>query len=210
MVVMSGKRGRGRGSRLADLESLGIKPGDGVPPPILQPPGLYPPMERRPLDLSNTEADRYMLAVKQDHVVVAKQLPFYITRDTRHHDIHRYSNKYRSPHTLESLLTHIPLWETMLPKQLHFDKSRARKRDCAARKSSKRSIHDKKLIEKLSTLAEEEGEGSGESEGEDGNVTEDDFYDEELEEETGDYQLTYFDPGDGDDDEADALDGPSY
>ena len=209
---MSGKRGRRRGSRLADLESLGIKPGDGVPPPILQPPGLYPPLERRPLDLSNTEADQYMLAVKQDHAVVAKQLPFYITRDTRHHDIHRYSNKYRSPQTpsLESLLTHIPQWKTVLPKQLHFDK-KPKKRNPA--KNTSKNARDKKLLEKLSMLADEEGEGSGESEGEDGNATEDDYYDEELEEETGNYQLTaYFDPGDGDDDEfeGDALDGPSY
>lgn len=207
---MSGRRGgRGRGSRLAELESLGIKPGDGVPPPILQPPGVYPPLARQPLDLSNTDADQYMLMVKQKHSVAAKQLPFYITRHTRRgNDIRRYSNKYMSSqkHSLDSLLTHIPLWRTVLPKQLHFDTKRTIKKKTPAKINTTLS---KKVLENLSSLVEKE-EASGESEEEDGHVTEDDYYDEEMEEETGDYQLTYFDPGDGDDDEADAPDGPSY
>lgn len=66
--------------------------------------------------------------------------------------------------------------------------------------------------ERLKQLEEKE-KVTVESEDDDGGAkTEDEYYDEEIEEELGDYQQSYFDPGDEfDNDEDDTLeDGPLY
>lgn len=253
---MSGraKAGRGRGKGFGNLEALGLKPGDGLPPPILQPPPLYPPTQRKPLELSSTETDRYLLCVKQELRQLACQSPFFLKPENiKKNFIERYRDKYSDAEgtSMDRFLQCIPSWN-VLPKELHLQRTKRKpmKRHLKShpsalpRKKAKTSAADlsdsleggeeeekrqkggsadtERLLEtkqqkgrsvdlerRLDQLEKEEQTGS---EGEvTGGETEEE-YDEEVEEEEGDYQQTYFDPGDEYAvDEDDALDdGPSY
>ena len=235
---MSGraKAGRGRGKGLGNLEAFGLKPGDGLPPPILQPPPLYPPTQRKPLELSSTEADLYLLCVKQELRHFMRQSPFFLKPENVKKDsIERYRDKYSDAEgtDLDRFLQCIPNW-SVIPKELHLH--RAKKKTKRLQKFQPKAVprtmtnisaseqsgsadggEEKKqqerrsvdLERRLEQLEKEEQTGS---EGEvTGGETEEE-YDEEVEEEEGDYQQTYFDPGDEYAvDEDDALDdGPSY
>ena len=220
---MSG-RSRGRGQRHTNLESLGIKPGDNIPPPILQPPPTFPPLERKPLDLSNTSYYQVLLTKKQDLEKSMKELPFHLKAQVHKEDIARYSDKYKLKDTnsIQVILNSIPNWKMTLPKELHL-KRKIKKKTIENTKKPKLTIvnqsTDNTLLTKpneLNILAEQETTEAVEATGfnsDDQEEVEDEDYDEEFEEEEGDYQLTYFDPGDdvGGDDE-DNLDdtGGSY
>ena len=226
---MSGRSGAGRGRGttrgLGNLEALGIKPGEGIPPPILQPPPLFPQMERKPLELRNSETSQYLLCVKQDLKQFFKQSPFYLKPDSLHgKDIVRYSDKYKSSKAtdLNELLKYIPNMKNMMPKELQFTKKPKKHKLTPLTKqgrkklkmsSNKETNNDtqtkSKLSDQLNRLVEHDEPAESEEEG--GIITEDE-YDEEIEEEEGDYQLTYFDPGDdfGGDEDDNLDDGPSY
>ena len=78
-IVMSG---RGRGKSFGNLEAIGIKPGDRIPPPILQPPPLYSPRLRvRRLGLSQTDHD--LLCIKQKPRQFLRQSPFLLKSEKR-------------------------------------------------------------------------------------------------------------------------------
>lgn len=94
-VSMSRGRGRGRGSRLKLPEGLSWPQGE-TPRPILQPPPLYPPLERKPLDLKTSEVDGYLVSVKQDLRQYVEKSPFYLLqRDSKSGNVDRYSDKYK-------------------------------------------------------------------------------------------------------------------
>ena len=92
-----GRGGRGRGRGKGPLETaLGLAPGEAAPPPILQPPPLFPPLERRPLDLKVTEIGEYLVTIKQELNQHMVQSPFYLApTDPTTMKIVRYSDKYR-------------------------------------------------------------------------------------------------------------------
>ena len=125
---MSGraKAGRGRGKGLGNLEALGLKPGDGLPPPILQPPPLYPPTQRRPLELSSTETDRYLLCVKQELRQFARQSPFFLKpENVKKNFIERYRDKYTDAEgtSMDRFLQCVPSWN-VLPKELQLQRTK--------------------------------------------------------------------------------------
>ena len=86
-------RGRGRGRQFGGMESL--IPGEPPPPPILTPPPLFPPMEKRPLELRKTKFDAYLLSIKQDLRHYMQQSPFALKASSGKKEIERYSDKYK-------------------------------------------------------------------------------------------------------------------
>jgi DNA-directed RNA polymerase III subunit RPC7 len=89
---MSRGRGRGRGKPFAGLESL--LPGEPPPPPILTPPPLFPPMEKRPLELRKLPTDAELLALKENLRLYMQQSPFALKAGPEKQGIRRYSDKY--------------------------------------------------------------------------------------------------------------------
>ena len=223
--TMSG-RSRGRGQRHTNLESLGIKPGDNIPPPILQPPPTFPPLERKPLDLSNTSYYQALLVKKQDLEQSMKELPFYLKAHLHKEDIARYSDKYKLKETnsIQVILNSIPNWKMTLPKELHLERKIKKKTIENTKKPKLTIVNQSKdntllvkpvLANELDLLGEQETSEEPETTGanSDDQKEEDEYYDEEFEEEEGDYQLTYFDPGDdlvGDDEDNLDETGGSY
>lgn len=215
-------RGRGRGSAkgITNIEALGIKSRDAIPPPLLHPPPLFPPLERKPLELKNDETTRNILTCKKDYESQIRNSPFYIRPSVRRevNVIAKYSDRYKTSHVndITELLNSIPNWKMFMPKELHFAKRKVIKP-----KKPSTDIKDKlhsttEISERLNQLEKKEQvlqQVAAESEDDEGVKTDlEEYYDEEIEEEEGDYQQSYFDPGDEFGvDEDDALDdGPSY
>ena len=90
---MSRGRGRGRGKPFAGLESL--LPGEPPPPPILTPPPLFPPLEKRPLELRKSPADTELLVLKENLRLYMQQSPFALKAGPEKKEIQRYSDKYQ-------------------------------------------------------------------------------------------------------------------
>ena len=195
------------------LDALSIPKGETLPPPILQPPPFYPPLERRPLDLKITKEDEYVITVKREFRQFIQNSPFNVKRTVSqgNHVVH-YAEAFGTGHIEDNKLFigWTPEW-SVFPSELKPTKTRKRKISLPPpRKLKKLSEHDTD-ISKLDTLTEEDGTQSGEEEV----VEEVVEYDEEEEEEEGDYTMNYFDDG-GDDyggEEDDALEekeGPCY
>ena len=200
------KRGRGRvgtgGARsIADLEvALGSKPGETAAP-ILQPPPIFPPLNRKPLPMSDSDYYKELLAKKQSLRNSMVESFAYIRAPSVKRDIARYSDKYRicnNHGSHRALLQNIPNWFNRLPTELHLKKtSRAgKKKSKKTEKAINLDVLDSKEKEELAggVTSDEEEEGKEDEE----------EYDDEDEEGEGDYQLTYFDPGDnfeGDEDD---------
>lgn len=206
LLSMSGKRKVGAGQRPSNLQALGISPGEKIPPPILQPPSLFPPHQRKPLQLSKTLHDQVLLAKKQALCLALKESRFYLKKTTseREYSISRYSDRYRSkPHNeLRSILELVPKWRERLPKELHLKT----KTGSLVKKPSVTKVVTATTVTPITTSnvtvvlgnleKQEVKEGQGNAAGSGGEEEDLEEYDEELEEEQGDYQLSYFDPGD--------------
>lgn len=253
---MSRGRGRGRGKPFGgNLELLGLSPGQPAPPPILQPPPDFPPLDRRPLELRATDVDEYLLTVKQELRQQIKQSHFYLKAGLDKKGVERYSDRYQSVKLSE--MDDQLGWEAdwnYFPKELRIVKYRktkkrgskfspvvklarvARKRTATERQTeqgedgqapeAKRKKHvtfasegsDVVAIETESKLNELEKLENASKEGVAGEeeevVTEDEIYDEEIEEEGTDYNLTYFDNGEdylgGEEDILEDNEGPYY
>lgn len=208
---MSGRRGRGRGrgQTLANLEALGVKPGETAPP-ILQPPPLFPPLNKKPLPLEKDDQWQWdeLVAIKQSLRDAMTGSFAYLKAPAKEKDIARYSDKYRTNsnamNSHRTLLERIPNWRNRLPKELHL---RIKKTKIAGgRKETGKGAPVEKLIDLdlLDKQEKEEGKGTSDNEEEEEQMEEGAEYDEDMDEEEGDYQLTYFDPGDdfgGDEDD---------
>lgn len=222
-------RGRGFGSQ---LEALGItSAGDSAPPPILQPPPLFPPLDRKPLELQKNDVDTYLLEVKQELRAFTQESGFHILSDSD--GLNRVGKRTKTESGVQEWT---PNWE-YFPKELEIKKRKVKKEKVtgatktkgaakAVRKIKKEAsdlvVDEKDIIKaslspkKSSTVdqslhegtekpeeAEEKAEKEGEEKDSEEEGTEEEFYDEEMEEEGTDYNLTYFDPGEdyGDDDD---------
>jgi len=213
-------RGRGRGRATTfNLEQLGFNRGDALPPPILQPPPLFPSLEYKPLPLASSEELDYMLALKQEFRGTMRSSVYFIHPTEVKKECIRYSEKCKENEQItETLDKHID-WRR-IPSELK-PKLKKRKSTTAVPHLSKRNdaktraLPVANLDEKLKVLESQEKETSEvedeekkeEDEDEDREVEEDlDNYDEEQEEET-DYISSYFDNGENyNDDEDDNLD----
>ena len=218
---MSRGRRRGSGRPGANLEGLGVPPGERIPPPTLEPPPLFPPLDKRPLELLDNELFVELLEKKSSLKAAMQDSVFYLRKSQRDRELNiaRYSDRYkiRNKSDVMDILASTPSWELRLPKELH-PKSRTIKK--AQRRKKPLKLHsDTTLFEtnnlnidsSITPSLEEtvtvgnvdlfNNNNTGTNEGgEEGGEEEEEevVYDEEEEEEQGDYQLTYFDPG-GDD-----------
>ena len=188
---MSRGRGRGRGQAF-HLQQVGLGPGE-APPAILQPPPLFPNLDRYPLPLKNNELDNYLLSVKQEFRTSMTHGPLYVKPvDKQGYKIQRYSDRYRKPVKQDKSTLNTAL----IPKELLT--------------ASRKSKQSKKINVNSGLTGDHLKEDS-----EDDSATEElpteMLYDEEQEEE-GDYQLTYFDDGEdyGGDEDDNLDDGPCY
>ena len=192
---MSRGRGRGRG-QVFHLQQVGLSPGE-APPAILQPPPLFPDLERKPLTCKRNEADNYLLSVKQEFRTAIANGPLYIKLvNKQSFKIERYSDRYRRCARQDK----VNLNTALIPKEL-LNVTRRK-----SKQSKKRKITSNNKLS-VDHLKEESSENeSGEDQ-----PPADTLYDEEQEEE-GDYQLTYFDDGEdyGIDEDDNLDDGPCY
>lgn len=195
-IRMSRGRGRGRGQAF-HLQQVGLSPGE-APPAILQPPPLFPDLERKPLPCKRNEADNYMLSVKQEFRAAIANGPLHIKPvNKRNFKIERYSDRYRrcARQGKANLNT------ALIPKELLNVTRRKLKQ---AKKLKTRIANNNLSVDQLK-------EDSSENESGEEQPLADTLYDEEQEEE-GDYQLTYFDDGEdyGMDEDDNLDDGPCY
>ena len=233
------------------MELIGLSPGQPAPPPILQPPPDFPPLERRPLELRATDVDEYLLTVKQELRQQMKQSHFCLKAGSDRKGVERYSDKYKSVKSSE--MDDQLGWEAdwnYFPEELRIvkrkktkrigsnfspvvsiTKTRARKRtatetenDVSApeAKKKKQVTFANEASAKVATETEgklnnlerlENASAEGVAGEEEEVVTEDEIYDEEIEEEGTDYNLTYFDNGEdymGEEDTLEDNEGPYY
>ena len=154
-------RGRGRGKPFGGLESL--LPGEPPPPPILTPPPLFPPMEKRPLELRKSPTDTELLTLKEKLRQYMQQSPFALKADVENTEIERYSDKYRKLGESESdeYLQWKPDWR-FFPSELHSGaRGKRRKRGVSGVKPNVASSSRKRARDAGKS---EEGDGGGRSE----------------------------------------------
>lgn len=125
-------RGRGRGKPFGGLESL--LPGEPPPPPILTPPPLFPPMEKRPLELHNSEVDTYLLTVKQELRHYMQQSPFTLKASCGQKGIERYSDKYKQfrGNEIDDFIEWRPDW-SFFPNELRIGVRHRKRRSTDAK-----------------------------------------------------------------------------
>ena len=127
MVVASMSRGRGKAPRGrgfgSQLEALGItSAGDSAPPPILQPPPLFPPLDRKPLEIKNTDVDVYLLEVKQELRAFMRESGFYLVDDSDV-DPNHVGKKAKVERGAQEW---VPEWQ-YFPKELEVKKRKVKK-----------------------------------------------------------------------------------
>lgn len=221
---MSRGRGRGRG-RGKPYEGLGLPPGEPAPPPILQPPPLYPTLDRRPLELRLSEVEDYLVSIKQDLKQYALKSPYHLTQsDPKSTAIERYSDKYKKNGAKSDDEMGWDIDWNYFPKELGPGRTRRpvkskvrpkipgkRKKQSAAssndtnpadvspprRKKRKVSFGDASKGGLLVKKLDslEQAELSAESEQSAEEENVEEVYDEHDDEEGTDYNLTYFDNG---------------
>lgn len=215
---MAGRgRGRGRGRGFSfDVGVIGFKRGEALPATIQQPPPLYPPQDVKPLPLRQTDADEYMLALKQELRGCMRELPYFVKAEIKSKDIERFSDRYREKKKEE--LEWQPDWR-LFPNELkirvkkHRNPSNARPR---IGKPVKKNSVDVEALKQLEEMVQKESDNDQandqEEEGTEGESGEEELeYDEEEQEEENDYLVSHFDDDEDafmDDDDMD--EGPIY
>ncbi|KAK3717895.1 hypothetical protein QZH41_014901, partial [Actinostola sp. cb2023] len=196
---MAGRgRGRGRGFSF-DIASIGFGRGsEALPTATLQPPPTFPPLEKRPLPLRMSEADDYMLVLKEEFKLIMNASPYYIKPDIVNRDIERYSDRFKEKHQNESTMNWTPDW-SYIPAELKIKTKTSKSRRHNPLKPNGRRKLDASApdidFEKLEKADETENEGGTEKttqenkptegKGDDGSddPDEEDEYDEEEQEE---------------------------
>ncbi|GFO40853.1 DNA-directed RNA polymerase iii subunit rpc7-like protein [Plakobranchus ocellatus] len=205
-------RGRGRGRGLSiNIEALGLGRGEVVPS-IAQPPPLFPPLRFRPLPLTRSSELDYMVALRQELRYSLHKSPYYVNAPNKAKDIERYSDKYMLGAN-DGAQRWEPDWN-MFPSELQERKKKKAKSSSvkpnlkAARKMKVQDVS--KLLEQAEPEEAEEGIKKEKNQDEDDEEDEEEYDEEDLEEET-DYNLAYFDNGEGyGDEDEDDDEGPTY
>ena len=191
---------------------LGIKKGEMPSVNVCVPPPLYPLLEFKPLPLKTGDEEDYMLVVKKQLLLKARDSPFYIKPDVEKQDIERYTDKFQQKSNKNEEL---PIDWSQMPAILRPQKKGVKRKVKSFTPNVKVSRIDVDqtldAIERSDDVDDEGGGGEGGEGEEGGEVVEDEQEaDEEMDEGT-DYANNYFDNGEGyleDDDDDD--DGPTY
>lgn len=202
-----------------NTEQLGFAKGEALPPPVLQPPPKYPPLDYKPISFNLTNEMSYLLELKRDFAEYMKESHNNVPPLALKKDIERYSDRYQDMITDKTGYETKYDW-TRMPAEL---KPAMRKRKSQADKGAKKKRKTIDVESKLQELEkkentqqsdaeeeEKEDEEAEEKEVEEHAEEEEEELDEEMDEGT-DYVNSYFDNGEGYDDEEDNLDdGPIY
>lgn len=201
-----------------NTEQLGFSKGEALPPPVLQPPPKYLPLEYKPLPLNITAEMSYMLELKREYAEYLRDsynnvLPVVIKKD-----IERYSDRYQDLITDKTSYEARYDW-TRMPAELKPQPRKRKGPKVEKPKKKKKNVDvesklqelEKKESSQQSDVEEEEKEEEETEEKEDDHVEDEEVEpDEEMDEGT-DYLNNYFDNGEGYDEEDDNLDdGPVY
>ncbi|XP_025830802.1 DNA-directed RNA polymerase III subunit RPC7-like [Agrilus planipennis] len=205
-------RGRGRGGKTSltkeQLSVIGVTAGESLPVPITEPPVLFPPINRKPIPLSECIEADYLLILKQGFIDRMNMSGAYLKPSE--------PNLKQSEQAIDKLLAQIPNTKekfnwNFYPHELR-PKLVAKKRiktvekkvDITSRLNQLERIEENsEKLDEVNKEAEEENEDDKEE------IIEEDE-DEEMDEGT-DYANNYFDNGEGYEDEDDNLDeGPIY
>ncbi|XP_067667282.1 DNA-directed RNA polymerase III subunit RPC7-like [Haliotis asinina] len=213
-------RGRGRGRGMSfNIEALGFGRGETLPGAVQQPPPLFPPVNYKAVPLATGEDYDYMQALKQEFRGASRKSPFFLDLMEKKKDIERYSDKYQLGQQ-DNFSGWIPDWRR-LPGELKIKTKRPHSGRTSVKPNLKKAkvkmseVDIDKTLEKLEKLpdAEEDNKEENERQKEEDREEEDAeelYEEEELEEET-DYNLNYFDNGEGyGDDDDDVDEGPIY
>lgn len=217
-----GRGGRG-GSATSysreQLTSLGVSNNEAVPGPVLQPPPLYPMLERKPVSLSFSPEMDYFLILRQDFIDHMQLSASYTNLSNRK------SAKIGEQPTIDRLVAQLPSnrekydW-SLFPTEL-------RPKLSAKRALPKRAANQEKNVNITATLDKLESlevksanrnktnvnvkeEKDDDDDKEDEDIEEAEDIDDEMDDGT-DYANNYFDNGEGYEDDDDNLDdGPVY
>lgn len=214
---MSGRGRGGRGGRggatktfnREQLTSLGVGSKELIPGPVLQPPPLYPILERRPVPITQSLEMDYLLILRQDFIDHMQLSGSYIRM---------LESKTQTEQAIEKLVAQIPNTKEKYDWRLFPSELRPKmlvKRLAKQDKAKEVNIEQRlNVLEKLETKTEAvpvktEAVDEDEEDKEDIEGMEEDE-DEEMDDGT-DYANNYFDNGEGYEDEDDNLeDGPIY
>lgn len=215
-------RGRGRGGMSFNVEELGFGSGEALPGPVLQPPPLYPPLERQPVPLKCGSEIGYLLALKRDYIEYLKYSPAYILPTIKVKDIERYSDSKNVDTTNKS--NSLPYDWKRYPMELR-PLQRSKKKRLRSESSgivSKKVGKLEDVTNKLEELEKQEAQGDSEEKNEENKdeKEKEDHQEEEVEEEDQDEEMddgtdyvnNYFDNGESylDDEDDNLDDGPVY
>ncbi|XP_076444285.1 DNA-directed RNA polymerase III subunit RPC7-like [Babylonia areolata] len=223
---MAGRgRGRGRGATLSfNLDALGVQRGEiFAAGPAALPPQLFPPLPRMPIPDTNYDPDDLkLLEIRRTMRAKHRQRSACLTLDEKKRDIERYSDKYQLNQQEDQGWT--PDW-SQFPHELRPDRLRKRKAVTvrpnlkAARTTSVKTADilakakERLGVDTVDGVQRDDDEEKNEEEDEEkeGEEGEEEEEEEELdEEEETDYNLTYFDNGEGYGDDDDDDDEPAY
>ncbi|KAK7791712.1 hypothetical protein R5R35_000286 [Gryllus longicercus] len=222
-----GGRGRGRGAMSFNVEQLGFGAGEALPGPVLQPPPLYPPLERRPVPLKSGSEVEYLLALKRDYVEFLKYSPAYVLPAAKVKDIERYSdyknvetpNKNgaldydwkRFPMELRPVASVVKKKRPPPPPQIKGKSSKKVRfaEDVSTKLDELEKLEEQGDVEEKSEENKEEEKEEGEQQ--EGELEEEEDQDEEMDDGT-DYVNNYFDNGESylDEEDDNLDDGPVY
>lgn len=217
-----GRGGRGGSSNSysrEQLSSLGVSNNEAVPGPVLQPPPLYPMLERKPVSLTFPPEIDYYLILRQDFIDHLQLSASYTNLTDRK------STKVAEQPTIDRLVAQLPSnrekydW-SLFPAELR-PKLSAKRLAPKRNPTQQKNINISVTLDKLESL---EAKGANKDKA---NVNikeekddEDDKEDEEMEDaediddemdDGTDYANNYFDNGEGYEDDDDNLDdGPVF
>lgn len=168
------------------------------------------------MPLRQTDADEYMLALKQEITGCMRELPYFVKAEIKSKDIERFSDRYREKK--KQGLDWQPDW-TLFPNELkikvkrHRTPSNARPRIVKQIKKNSAGVEAlKQLEEMVQKEVDNDKANDQEEEGTEGESGEEELeYDEEEQEEENDYLVSHFDDDEDafmDDDDMD--EGPIY
>lgn len=215
---MTGKGRGGRGGRGGvskslnrdQLISLGVGTKELIPGPVLQPPMLYPILEKRPVPLNQSLDIDYLLLLRQDFIDHMQLSGSYLKIP---------GSKSQPEQEIDKLVAQIPNakekydWK-LFPSELRpkMMVKRVIKKENAKEVNVQQRLN---VLEKLETKMNStetvvKDENEDDEETVDPEILEDEEEDEEMDDGT-DYANNYFDNGEDYDDEDDNLeDGPIY
>lgn len=201
-------------------DQLGFSKGEALPPPVLQPPPKYPPLEHKAWPPVITTEMSYLLELKREFAEYMRESPNNVLPLVVKKDIERYSDRYQDLITDKSSYETRCDWSRMPAELKPQLKKRQKGQSTSTLPLKKRKAVDvetklqeleKKETSQPSDAEEEEKEEEDAEEKDDEHAEdEEEELDEEMDEGT-DYVNNYFDNGEGYDDEDDNLDdGPIY